>query len=149
MPKSFTEIPYVPKIHHMGGNGVYIEMCLEGKLCPVCNKPMLNKHNFNYGDNIFPNYYIQHQKAQMERCGIEFISSAVVDNERICEACAAQGKACFKCHYCNAMLSSELIEKSFGEPAEYLCKNCYETLSAKKWDEAVKQLEDDHEYDYE
>jgi len=113
--------------------------------CPSCGKPMMDK--CKYG--IFPFYTGNNQEAQMKEKGVVFRSTATMGNDPICVECKDADKASFKCALCKEMKPSSKEEESFGDPAEYLCKDCYATVPAKVWDDKAEKLRHDHQYDWE
>jgi len=118
---------------------------LRVECCPFCGRPMMDK----CGYGIFPFYMGNNQESQMKERGVVFRSSATINNKHICVECKKAGKASFKCALCKEMKSSSKEEESFGDPTEYLCKDCYATVPAKEWDEKVERLRKDHQYDWE
>jgi hypothetical protein len=140
---------YKPKIHKMYGN-VYVEMLLEANECPLCGKVMIKKSPSRF-NNIFPNYFRLNQDAQMKEAGMVYESDIEVDGEWICVECAKAGKATFLCALCGERKPSDTEQESFGIGAfsHYLCKDCYETVSANVWDKKCKELRNKHKYDYE
>jgi hypothetical protein len=46
------------------------------------------------------------------------------------------------------LLRALQVEEQFGDPAEYLCKPCYETVPASVWDAAKERLRRSHQYDH-
>ena len=59
------------------------------------------------------------------------------------------GKADFLCALCNERKSTDKIQESIGDAPEFLCKDCYDTVSAKIWDDKLDELQEAHRYDYE
>lgn len=133
---------YIPKIHE---GGRYVEMLLEAKKCKCCNKVMITKET----NNLFPMYYAINQEAQMKAAGLVYITSTLVDDEPICIECEQSGKASFLCALCEERKTTDKKQESFGDPAEFLCKDCYESVPAKKWDEKVDELRESHYWDFE
>ena len=133
---------YVPKIY----GDRYVEMLLEGTKCFSCGKMMLRKpHNDN-----FPIYIHANQKSQMKRAGLVFISHSKIEEHPICIECEKEGKASFKCSLCNTEKPSNKLKESFGIIAtDYLCIDCYESVSAKVWEEKNEEFQEVHKYDYE
>lgn len=84
----------------------------------------------------------------MKRANMVYLSSTQVDGDPICKECEAAGKADFLCALCEKRYPSSEVKESIGWPAEFLCKNCYETKPAKIWDEKVDELQEDHRYDF-
>jgi len=134
---------YTPKVHE---NGRYVEMLIEAKKCECCEKIMVAKLSYY---SIFPKYVRINQEAQMKAADFVYSTSTLVDDEPICLECEQAGKADFLCAMCDERKTTDKKEKSFGDPAEFLCKDCYETKPAKVWDEKVDELQDAHRYDFE
>lgn len=132
---------YTPKIHKHG----QVEMLIQGEECYLCKRVMIPKDDCD----LFPRYFKVSQEAQMKNAGIVFKSIVKVDDMSICQVCADEGKADFFCALCKDRKSTDKIEKSIGDPPEFLCKDCYNTTTAKIWDNALKELEMKHRYDYE
>lgn len=137
---------YTPKIHE---DGRYVEMIIQAKKCPICGKVMIKKVKEYMLDKIFPAYWQMNQVSQAKRAGIVFKSTTKVDDENICEECEKSGKADFLCALCNERKSTDKIQESIGDAPEFLCKDCYDTVPAKIWDDKLEELEEAHKYDYE
>ncbi len=124
--------------------------------CRICNvlKLLITREQANRlyrGDtHLFPVYCKADLIAQMKRASIVF-SSEIKDKDGylICEDCAKKGKATFICALCEKEKASDLKQESFGDTPEFLCKDCYNTVSAKVWDKKVKELYDSHRWDFE
>lgn len=114
--------------------------------CPICDRAMMYKSTGRVFSPFGDSY---RQKILMKELGIVFISSSKKDDNPICEVCAEKGKASFTCSLCGKELQSNMIKESFGDPAEYLCTECYTTVPASVWDEKVKKLEEAHRWDFE
>ena len=99
--------------------------------------------------DTFPYYHKLDFDAQAKAGNLGIKSGSLVDNSPICEDCEAAGKARFVCALCKKMKSSDKIQRQVGDPAEYLCADCYQTVPAEKWDESLKELIEDHKWDYE
>ncbi len=134
---------YTPKIHK-DRSFWFAEMLIAVKGCHFCEKPMI----FKTGQGLFPPQFHIRLDDQMKNAGIVFMGTIRVDNKEICVECEAAGKADFKCELCEQRYLSDQKKESFGYPAEYLCKKCYEITPAKIWDEKVSQLESEHRYDF-
>lgn len=67
----------------------------------------------------------------------------------ICTKCIENGAESLECALCKKEKKSFEIKKCIGYPAEYLCKECYSTVSAEIWDIKVNELEENHKWDYE
>jgi len=123
--------------------------------CSICGKKMLkitakmagNLTSLNF--NLFPHYYVHNLRAQMNRAFIVFQSNMKdKNNNYICEECVKEGKSTFVCALCGEKRSSDLREESFGDPPEFLCKICYETVPAKIWEEKKEELYNTHRWDF-
>jgi len=55
----------------------------------------------------------------------------------------------YPCSLCEVDYPESELEDQIGCPPEYVCKHCYETISAKEYDEHVGKLRDKHRLDYE
>ena len=137
---------YVPKKI----NSRLAAFAVEIEPCAICNKDMVSKpieYAFSNG-NTFP-ICTNSFDSQVKAGGFVIRSNATIDGEYICKDCASKGLADFECDLCNKRYPTSDIKKSIGDPADYLCVHCYASCSAKIWDEAVNQLEDEHRYDFE
>lgn len=133
----------------MKNNGKYIAMYMQVRECPICKHSMINKEEHTRR-SIFPMFIGMNQKAQAKELNLKFCSNTEVDDKLICQDCADTGKADFLCYLCKERKPTNKIEESVGIlPTEYLCKDCYETVPAKKWDKALEELQEEHRYDYE
>jgi len=135
---------YVPKIIK-NDNWVYLEMVIEATKCHCCEKIMLPRAK----RGIFPNYMHINQDAQMKRAGFVYSTFTEVDGKPICIECKEAGKIDILCAMCNERKPSNKEQESFGYPPEYLCKDCYETVPAKQWNEKADELNNNHRYDFE
>lgn len=130
---------YIPKMF----NDRYVEMLIECRECPSCKRKMIRKAP----EGVFPMYRATSQESQAVRANIGFISQSKIDDDHICTQCEKDGKASFTCHLCYEVRPTSDIQQSFGDGDEYLCKHCYETVPAKKWESVVKELYESHRYD--
>jgi ssDNA-binding Zn-finger/Zn-ribbon topoisomerase 1 len=138
---------YTPKIINSdNSSSVYVEMLVESKKCPLCSKQMVMRDS-RYG--IFPIWMQINQDAQVKRGGLVYFSRIEVDGNLICQECSDAGRASFKCELCHQRHNTSEIQERIGRYlADYLCKLCYSTVSAQKWAEKIKELEEEHKYDY-
>ena len=134
---------YTPKLHE---NGRYVEILLETNECPCCKKRMLKELPY---DSNFPHYHKINQKSQMESIGLVSKSNVMVDNTYICVECRDAGKVNFLCELCGERKASNKEKISIGYPPVFLCSDCYETVSAKVWDNKIEELNNEHQYDFE
>lgn len=133
---------YIPKV--ISNKPTYIQMVVEGNVCGICDKTMLPR--FGYGV-IFPKWLKIDQDAQMRSAGFVYTSNVLVDDHPICEECEAAGKADFLCALCNQRKSSDKKQEQFGDPAEFLCFDCYNTVPAAVWHKKCDELIKEHQYD--
>jgi len=105
--------------------------------------------NYHYERSIFPTYHEIDFEHQVKIAAWEIMSDIKVDDKYICQGCADSGKANFLCALCNERKSSNKKQESFGDPPEYLCRDCYESISAKTWDDKEKELSEEHRWDSE
>jgi hypothetical protein len=131
---------YIPEKLEFG----YYKFIIETSSCPLCSLNMIKLVD----GSPFPTYRELTFQEQCKRAGIVLESNACVDNKYICQSCADAGKANFTCAKCNESKPSYKVQESIGYPEEYLCKDCYATVSAKKWDETIEKLREDHKYDW-
>ncbi|MCJ7507540.1 MAG: hypothetical protein MUO85_02265 [candidate division Zixibacteria bacterium] len=129
------------------GQTHYGKVLVELEKCHICHRYMINSRDAKYG--LFPKYDKITIEKQMERAGWVQRSSVEVDEKYICCECAEAGKADFHCSLCNQRRLTDKIQESFGDPAEFLCTPCYESVPAKVWDEKVEKLREVHRYDFE
>ena len=125
-------------------------MLLAVRKCPICHKYMMEKiKESDYNNKIFPIFYDLTQTAQIKNAGVVYQSNFKIDNENICIECAESGKASFECALCGERKSSSLQKEAIGDPAEFLCIDCYNNKSAAIWENKVHKLYEKHRYDYE
>lgn len=123
--------------------GKYIKMLIEGKKCKICGKIMIEK-----SDSLFPKYNKINQEAQMKKVDLAFFSKTKVDDAYICCECEKSGKADFLCQLCNKRKPTSKIKESFGiYDTDFLCTECFETKTAKDWEEKCDKLYKEHKYD--
>lgn len=117
---------------------------LRVKTCAACDTTMV------YGSDSFPNQDTSSLMAQLERANWEFASGIVSDfhGGELCETCANQGKAQFKCWLCEQAYPYVEAQERIGDPPDILCKHCYETESAKEWEEAKEAIYRRHRYEH-
>ncbi len=143
-PKEKIE-DYVPKVIQ-DGEKHYIQMLIRGQKCHTCEKIMILKCN-QY--DLFPRSYQVDQEAQMKKGNLVYKTSVTSNERYICHECVLNNKAVFTCSLCKEEKSTAKIKVSIGDPAEYLCTDCYAVTPAKEWDEIKNNLQEDHRYDYE
>ena len=125
----------------------YIKVLLELERCSVCDCLMMDVTGLK---KVSPKYYKLELVKQLEKAKIQKRSSVYIGSDSwLCEKCAAEDKARFKCALCRQDKKSSEIKQSFGYQPEYLCTSCYATAPAKIWDEKVTQLREAHRWDFE
>jgi hypothetical protein len=140
---------FIPKMETRYGFH-YGRMIVAVELCHTCKKPMVARPQLvSYEHGLFPKHIDENFDAQLKRAGWVEKSHSKVDNSWICEECASQGKASFVCALCNERRTSDQVEERFGDPPEFLCKTCYSSVSALKWDQKTEELNEAHRYDFE
>lgn len=127
----------------------YGTMLVELSICYICKKKMVaSPEKRRFGQGTFPAYHMITFESQLKSAGWEELSSVCVDNNSICKSCNDSGKATFQCSLCADRKTTDMIESSFGDPPEYLCNRCYETVPAKKWAEMVSKITKEHMHDF-
>jgi hypothetical protein len=140
---------FVPPVIFEGGVHAYGFMIVELHKCPKCKKMMIRRDNSStWYRSPFPRYANYDFSLQLKRAGWVLESSVMVDDEFICQECADAGKADFECFLCKERKPTDRIQERYGDPADFLCKDCYETVPAKVWDDTSDKLMDSHRYDY-
>ena len=114
--------------------------------CGICEKDMVTLPSNK--NNICPNWTQNSFDDQARRAGLVIKSTIIVDSHYICCDCEKAGLADFKCCLCKKRKPTSKIKEIFGDPEEFLCFDCYETVTAKIWEEEKERLIDEHRYDY-
>lgn len=115
--------------------------------CPECKRYMVVRPR-ETSDPTFPYYHKLSFDAQAKAANLGIKSRSKIDRHPICEDCETEGKASFVCALCKERKPSSKIQQSFGDPAEYLCSDCYLVVPAEKWDQATDELMQEHKWDY-
>ena len=123
-------------------------MAVALRKCHICSKWMVKSPSTKW-HSAFPIYWNLSFDKQLEAAGWVRNSGVNVDGRNICQECADSGKATIICSLCGKVWPANQAEDSFGEPPEYLCQNCYSTISAALWNEKVEELRKAHQYDWE
>lgn len=130
----------------------YADFLVELNRCAACERWMLDvsEPKGAAGERrAFARYHQGYRlEDQMEAAGIARRSDRTADGDPVCAVCAAEGRAFVVCALCEQRRPSDQVEYSLGDPAEYLCRPCYETVPAKRWAEARDELYERHRYDY-
>ena len=125
-------------------------MAVNLSACPTCSRRMVWRPSVAYHVHTFPQYIGDNFDAQAKHAGWAVASSQKNELGRpICEECAKEGKSSFLCALCNEIKPSTKEKLSFGDPPEFLCSDCFSTVTAEKWDKAEEELMERHRYDFE
>ena len=126
--------------------GKYARFLLTVETCPECGRFMVIKPS--NPRCTFPFFIKLNFDAQAAAAGLGIRSDLQSGNDYICQDCANAGKAWFYCELCKEKKSTGKVQQSFGDPTEFLCIDCYGTVPAKEWEEAVDRLYKSHRYDF-
>lgn len=128
--------------------GDYFRFLVDTKPCASCKRPTIPIPVSYTAARPFPAYHRVDLKRQAERAGVLAVGTYVNENP-VCVECVKAGVLLFGCAICGEKKNMSHIEESFGYPAEHLCKQCYQTVPAAKWDAKRKELEEAHRWDNE
>lgn len=132
---------FIPKYDDKSHSAIFALKC---NPCGCCNKPMIP----DIDSRLFPTWIKINQNSQLERSEINVASKSNKDNKQICKVCEAEGRSSFICSLCNMNRKSDLKEFTVGDPESCLCKVCYDTVTAKEWENKKEELFQKHRYDY-
>lgn len=120
----------------------YVEIIIEPHACLECKLPILPKITCG------PNWYNLQISSQWKRAKWP-IEGVYIDPREgyVCLPCQALGKATWECYHCHKQRAGK-PKMDIGCPSDYVCEECYGTLTAKQWDELKEKLEEEHRYDY-
>ncbi len=120
-------------------------VCVEK--CALCHKVMVTRPE---GTDPFPRFGKHDLGAQLQRAGWVERSYSSRDGEPVCRVCADAGKADdFLCALCEERKPTTKEKEVFGDtPFEFLCTDCYESVTAKVWAEKKAALWEAHRYDF-
>jgi len=110
----------------------YARFLLALEKCPTCHQYMVVRPH--KAKDTFPRYYKLTFDGQAKAADLVIQSDSQANNKYICEDCAKAGKAYFVCALCEKEKSSDKIQGRIGDPPEYLCTDCYKTVSAQEWE---------------
>lgn len=134
------EETFVPYVLAPGFGVVMVEL----NICTRCERQTLAIEN---GWKT-PAYYKAARVAQMKRAGwVDRAYATTADEGTLCVECAPVAAA-FKCSLCEKERHGK-PEESYGDPPEFLCTPCFETVPAKVWHEKSEALREAHRYDFE
>ena len=142
---SLTEVKdYVPTIIDE-----YASFLIEVETCASCGAKMVSEP-IGYS-HPFPVWCDLQFKVQAKRAGLVIASNACMDKDsdkRVCMQCKDNDRCTCLCVMCEQQKPVDRIEKSYGfYPPEHLCKDCFETVSAKIWAEWESDLYEKHRWD--
>ncbi len=138
-PDASKAASFVPQLLEEGYGIVLVAV----STCAKCSRTMIATGK-GYD---FPAFWKAGRTEQLRRADWRekaFVTNA--DGGALCKECAETDGA-FRCELCKQVRQGE-PEDLFGDPAEYLCTPCFETVPAKTWAEAVSRLMDAHQYDF-
>ncbi len=128
------------------GGIVYGVMLVQLQTCGHCNRPCLRTHGGNRG-GVFPDWFAIDRGAQLRKADWGMLSSTCnAKGARLCDECAKEHGA-FRCVLCKQERLGK-PQESVGDPSEYLCTPCFETVPAKTWTDELARLEEAHRWDY-
>lgn len=140
------DMPYIPKII----DDQYALFLVQLEKCPTCLKKMVSRPQLNHSEfNTFPYLLFFDFNTQAKNADIVIKSYQTADNNYICEDCSKKGKAYFICSLCNERKTSDKEKEQFGDPREFLCIDCYKSVSAEIWEHKKEELYKRHRYDFE
>jgi hypothetical protein len=102
----------------------------------------------------FPGYFLSSFVAQVKAAGwaINGYATKSVDGKDvpICKDCKEADVGDFVCALCGQARKSSQVQEAYGYGGngDYLCKPCYESVPAKRWDDRCDELEKAHQYDH-
>ena len=134
---------YVPQVFWVDGDRGYGLVLVQIDRCPTCGRWMVDR------DRPWPGWYAINFDAQMRQIGWRESTSVGGDRGTICSRCKEEGRATFTCKSCGTVRTVDQVQTQFGDPPDFLCKTCYETVFAKRWNKLVNALEKKHRYDLE
>jgi hypothetical protein len=141
---------YVPEFIPYSEDMAYGKMLVKLNKCSTCGCWTLDKAaDQGIWNKVFPAWFAITIRQQMAKAGWRFSSDVKRDDEIICSKCAEEGRGGFTCSLCKEYRTSDQEEEAFGDPPDYLCTICYETVSAKVWHDKYNSLFDAHKYDFE
>lgn len=137
---------YTPRIVQQGQEEALAEVLVAVERCKYCRAWMLP----NMEDKgIFPLYRPINFSAQLKAAGWKVAASSRFDSQRYCIECAANDKITFTCCLCNQTKPSSHLKERFGDPPDFLCNECFNTIPAAVWEKKVDELQKEHRWDYE
>lgn len=139
---------YVPQVIEDDPYHALVTFVLKLDKCVACHTLVMAIVTKVYSP--FPIRLDQDQRRQMQAAGIQEIGGYTYEPREgpLCVKCTKQGLGRFKCWHCEQERPVSQQHEQFGDPPDFLCTVCYETLPAKTWDEVIKELGEVHRWDY-
>lgn len=141
----YNVFEYVPTVVYQDESRAYATFLVKLPFCQHCKKPMLH--------SVFPNldYFVKEQikRAGFEITGRQFESHSEFGEtlkHAFCQTCCDAGYATFTCLFCHQERPSNQVYRAAYE--EGICSVCFETSSAKEWEEKLSKLDEDNRYFY-
>ena len=139
-------------------NGLYVPLSIPLRTCPCCQSRMLDLSPYvlkllAQAEDQRGSYFKEKDNrisAQLERAGVVPSSDVLDTNDQpVCEACVKAGRVTFICFGCKRENPVNLIHFTQpGDPCESVCIPCYESHTAKVWDQIIKDLAEKHRWDF-
>ena len=144
---------YIPEILRRAGRDDMILLAFPITRCRECQQLMLpesaqvlqqaNNRGVFYtpkGDSV---------TAQLQRGAISIDQGYKAGLDHVCGDCINEGKVQVECQACHKQVSLNDTHFKVGDPPEFICRECHETMPAAAYEKMVDQLEQRHQYDYE
>lgn len=114
-------------------------------ICPKCKKKMIDASYMGLY-NSFPVYIKFKLETQLSEKDMVIRSETKEGYHYLCKNC--EGNMEFKCVGCKETRLKKDIKYKYGDPPDFLCNTCYNTKSAKEWDDLVSGIAEEHRWDY-
>ena len=116
-------------------------------ICPKCNKKMIDAEYWKLF-SVFPIYHKKALKIQLSKRNM-VVRSEIKNNDYayVCKTCI--GLAEFKCYSCKEQRLIKNKKYTHGDPPDHLCKECFNTKTAKEWEDLEDEIVEKHQWDYE
>ena len=130
------ELPVVIDGNFKKGGTIIAAISVEFQRCWLCDKPIIPQ-------------YVYWFVGQMQVSTLGLVKEGFQDDNghRCCIECKQNGKHTFECALCHELRQFSEVQYEVGDPREYLCKICYNTQSAKVWEEKKTELYESHRWD--
>lgn len=143
---------YVPQVLTRPGQQDLVLLAYPVFPCSECGRPTLSQslRHIRY-TNIWGEAFApagDSIKAQLLRAGLQVEDTADFDGKQVCGECVKAGKVKVRCCHCERETSLDNVQFQAGDPAEFLCRACYESVPAAQYAKLVKEIEERHRHDY-